>query len=726
MNKSAAIASCLLVILALLLGTRLILRHPAPDAPRSQKRVDLAHSGVDDRSAPLEAKKSDSLSGTPTIAEEVTSTEADTKEEPENKALLRGYVVDGRNNSVSKAWVGLFEPEGAFGKDEYSFLGLEPVTRELRHLAHPSGKAEITLRGPELDSPRTSATADELSLPGFPGMLFVDQTSTNEAGYFEFELQRASTPFYLQGVSPDDSSFAAGGPFRAGQGEIYLRLQGVGKLRGSVVDASSAEPLSGAIVIVENRVNAVRAQSNFQGLFSFEFLPIGSYELEAYHAEGYEPYRSKLSIASGPTEVSVSLTKLSDSKEGLRLFGAITDAITGQPIRGAEVSSAASYRTYSNDRGAYELRFLPGDEPYSLLFGVRAPGYGGVEKLVGGRTGSIEWNVSLQPSVSIKCQVVAEDGGPAGKAKVVLDQEGTARFYQRTGEDGFCAFADLPPDAQLKLFAFHPTLGRCWRNEISSRNHDLCVLKLERGRAMVDVTVKSVDGLPVGGAQVVLWERFPRGQGIAAKVRGLGYQVLASTRLDVGNVRTAVTNAGGKALFPDTFEGECLLEATLEAVQGNAALPSDPPRSEIALVDVVLDGSPIPCELVVRRPLTLSGNVHTPGGQAVEHVPILLLGMTDSEEWMGAQVALTNDRGNYRFKGLDGLRRWAVAVDAGDRSSWKPVRPDPDKEAKEEEFTTLTDRRNQQGDPASFHYFAEVPFRLDEPRWDILVELEAR
>src|SRR2546428_5162900 len=186
MKKSVAIASCLLLILALLWTTRLILRHVAPDAPLFQQEADGAHSGVDDRGAPPEAKKNDTFSEKPTVAEESNSSEANTKDDSENMALLRGYVVDGQNKPAREAWVGLFEPEGSFGKDEYSFLGLEPAARELRHLAHPSGKAEITFRGPQSDSRRTHITADDFSLPEFPGMLFDDQTFTNEEGYFEF------------------------------------------------------------------------------------------------------------------------------------------------------------------------------------------------------------------------------------------------------------------------------------------------------------------------------------------------------------------------------------------------------------------------------------------------------------------------------------------------------------------------------------------------------------
>ena len=149
----------------------------------------------------------------------------------------------------------------------------------------------------------------------------------------------------------------------------------------------------------------------------------------------------------------------------------------------------------------------------------------------------------------------------------------------------------------------------------------------------------------------------------------------------------------------------------------------DTPRSEILQFDVGGDTEPILCELIVWRPVTIRGRVHTAGGRPVEKVRIVLLGLTDSEKWMWAQGAFSSNRGNYRFRGLDPQRRWAVALEGQDQSGWKIVSSAPD-EQDEEELTTLTDRRNKTSDPSEFRYFAEVPLLTERPRLDIPVELE--
>ena len=411
------------------------------------------------------------------------------------------------------------------------------------------------------------------------------------------------------------------------------------------------------------------------------------------------------------------------------MSGTIRDGVTGLPVARAEVSTIfGEYKTLSRPSGFYELRLAEKDARGQKTFQVRAEGYGIEDKRVG-REDSWQWDVSLWPARSLKLLVVSEGQRPVAGAKaVVWVGEGSPgfRYYKVTGVDGRCTFAGLPAKHTARVFAFHSRLGRCIRDDIllsATDDDEWVTLELVRGPATVVASVRNDDDSPAVDAQVLLLEdpleRIP--------LRVLQQGRVVGARLRVfGNLRVARSDEEGRAVFHDTLEGQCFVQAVGADFAVNVLDVSrkmNISRSAIARVHSEPEREVTRCELVLRRPYTLRGHVTTSDGTALEGVQVTLLLENDDGAWiLESRSAVSNQFGIYGFTGLDPRERYAVAVQVEDQYSiplrrpqwkrWTKVSspPSSEREDEKEEFRGgPTSHSSREIRPEDMMFFAEVP-----------------
>jgi hypothetical protein len=212
-------------------------------------------------------------------------------------------------------------------------------------------------------------------------------TRTDLGGRFSllFDIQAGET---LQ-VTASHAQFGRAQVAITGPGEVTLHLPGGGYVEGRVVDDQGRPvqqfSLSSSSMARVGRGAVTQPFNSTDG--RFRLGPLSAERQIVYAiASGYQPTRSlPVVIRSGATVRNVVLT-LARSGE---LIGQVTDASTGQPIRGALVTAVEwgsrtlgkAAGTFSDANGHYTLSSVPGSRT-SLR--VRATGYqpllaGGVE-----------------------------------------------------------------------------------------------------------------------------------------------------------------------------------------------------------------------------------------------------------------------------------------------------------------------------------------------------------
>ena len=583
---------------------------------------------------------------------------ASTQREPdEEKVLLAGYTLDQDGHPLPGSRVGLYEAEGQCGNRSYSFLGLRWSWFE-----------------------RAKGPLDEITPAG---MIRLTGTESDENGYFEFRLHDLSGSYHFRCVGSERLFYYLGGPFSLADSPVRLRLQPVHELAGIVQDAESGIRVARATIDVieedpESRQDdwghvgersRVRRISDADGLFQFDVLLSGPYRVEVVHADYPGVFRQVVEI---PVEADPFVVSLVQGKEGISISGRITDALTGLSVEGAFIEdTVGKHRTVSGPSGEYRLILTQKNVKSGRHLAVRASGYGIVPEYFAGPIESQEWNVALRPARLLTCRVVSDGERPVTGAKVFVRarlvtasgrSSSSYNYYQVTDDDGVCTFSDLPSVEKVEVFAFHAVLGRSIHEDIpvgDSDDPETVTLELTSGSATVIASVRDLNGSPVSGAQVRLLELkhdIPN-----AVVRQS--IVLGALFSGFGTFRVARTDADGRAAFPDTLEGECLVQALaadypVDGVDGR----EDPARSEIARFHTEPDGE-TSCELVLWRAFTLNGNVRTPDGDGLQGVHINLLGWSDERDWvLESPVAFSNEFGNYRFTRLNPLKRLAIAV----------------------------------------------------------------
>jgi protocatechuate 3,4-dioxygenase beta subunit len=152
--------------------------------------------------------------------------------------------------------------------------------------------------------------------------------------------------------------------------------QDPGAISGQVVDAATNSPVPGAVVICHGDSGAAgRAQTNERGAYRIPGLAPGSYRLMA-QARGYEPARfpEPVGVRSGRVTENINFRLRPLAPQAGAIAGRVTDARTGEPIRGAVVMAVSrqfAARARTDARGNYVIRALPAG-----TYGVKAAARG--------------------------------------------------------------------------------------------------------------------------------------------------------------------------------------------------------------------------------------------------------------------------------------------------------------------------------------------------------------
>ncbi len=237
-----------------------------------------------------------------------------------------------------------------------------------------------------------------------------------------------------------------------------------GSIRGQVVDSTVAEPLAGADVALWETTH--RVQSNEDGYFVFEQVPVGEYAMVFFH-----PRLAHLGVSAGQTMVTVqegvttevdlgtpslatvtSNQCLFESAEGSFVFGAVLDTETRVAIPGSTVhlswteglgGRVRTRRTVADGEGWFRFCGLPKGAKASGMAEFLSMSSTAQQVAVGERGARIDFLLGEYEPSGISGRLSDQGGGqPLSGAAVRL--LGT-RYFTVTDGRGDFQFQDVPP-----------------------------------------------------------------------------------------------------------------------------------------------------------------------------------------------------------------------------------------------------------------------------------------
>ena len=200
-----------------------------------------------------------------------------------------------------------------------------------------------------------------------------------------------------------------------------------GSIAGTVRDAASATPLSGAMVSDGTRT----ALTDASGAYTIASVPVGSYTVTA-SADGYSSASATVAVVSGTTSAAnFAVAQVAPPTAG-SISGMVSDAADGMPLSGAAVSDGT--RTALTDgSGRYTIADVP---PGSYTVTASATGYSSASAtvtVVSGETSVADFSLTKVPppppkpmwvnsiafsvrgkNLCIDVKVVGDDGAVAG------------------------------------------------------------------------------------------------------------------------------------------------------------------------------------------------------------------------------------------------------------------------------------------------------------------------
>jgi hypothetical protein len=176
-----------------------------------------------------------------------------------------------------------------------------------------------------------------------------------------------------------------------------------GTLHGTVSDASSSAPISGALV----QANGYATWTNGTGDYTF-LVPPGTYDVTAYKA-GYSH-----GFSPGAVVTNGGITIRNFVLGQGSIAGVVTDAVTNATISGATVQIVPGPTVFTNGSGAYSA-FLPAG---SYAVNVSAPGHFGdsASGIVVNNTGATVHDAALDPAPELEVTAIVVDDSVLGNA----------------------------------------------------------------------------------------------------------------------------------------------------------------------------------------------------------------------------------------------------------------------------------------------------------------------
>ncbi|MDB5889112.1 MAG: hypothetical protein JWM03_1984, partial [Rhodocyclales bacterium] len=315
-----------------------------------------------------------------------------------------------------------------------------------------------------------------------------------------------------------------------------------GQVLGSVIDASSGQPLDGASVSLQSTTAGaipVVVPSDASGAFNFSNLAAGAYQLNISRA-GYQASGSLLNLSIGQ-KYDVGAFKLTALTTTGILKGVVTSKSTGSPLAGVTISiSGSNAQTATTDSsGRFEFSAL---NPGSINVAATLSGYvaaSGSATVVAGQT------LVFSPLLYTTGSPVPTTGKFSGQivdasSNVALDgvtvSLSGAASVQWTSSGGGVFTGDLAPGAYAVSYSKsgYTTVQQTFVL-VAGSNVSAGVVKLKAALTQSSLKghVLSDAGTPVSGAQVEIVGSQPLQFAKSAADGSYALAGLAGTRFDV-------------------------------------------------------------------------------------------------------------------------------------------------------------------------------------------------
>lgn len=366
-------------------------------------------------------------------------------------------------------------------------------------------------------------------------------------------------------------------------------------LRGRITLAPDGAPVEGAELLVQEGVigshgrPVFRTQCDADGNYELRHLPHGYLRLRIRHVQRGILYEEL--VARAPL---AELTHDFEFPAGTTLRGRVTDATTGAPIAGAEVSTFTGFPSAETDpAGDYELPGLSAGASTAVHLRVRAPGYGRWFASLHAPLPEPELHqdFTLLAAHRASGRVVDIDGKPVTGARLLArererDGDQTDRALACSDADGRFTLDDLRADMAHTLLVHHPGHATAAidfpADELERAHLELGDVVMQRPARLAGL-LRTPDGAPLEDLRVLLtYGRVDAGPEPSWFGEGFG----------AGRV-TARTDARGRWSFVDLPPGRYSLSAGEKGWARRAELEVALEAGESA-DDIVLELEPEP------------------------------------------------------------------------------------------------------------------------------------
>lgn len=294
-------------------------------------------------------------------------------------------------------------------------------------------------------------------------------------------------------------------PVSAGA-EVRLVLRSTVTLRGRVLDQASANPIDGAIVVLESGPHSESTRTAANGEFAFTELTLDPVRLEVLAAE-HE--RLRVTLVPGIDPVDLEL------RAGAPIHGVVVDADTNAAIAAARVVVAAQRKVDGStlrvtldgvDTGADGAFVVRSSCTDGVVLRASAPGYADGAIELDDDVSHSGLRVPLKRARELRGTARLADGSPARAARVVLlglEHHQASTRKMRAGDDGAFVVEGIDPDATFRVLVAHESASPVVVDAaLFPRDRARDVVLPERNRLTVVFTTAS--GEPWSQARIAL------------------------------------------------------------------------------------------------------------------------------------------------------------------------------------------------------------------------------
>ena len=458
-------------------------------------------------------------------------------------------------------------------------------------LSNPISGANLTIRQNDIVvALATTSTNGQYYVSGFSPGTYV--TTASAAGYRSKTL--GFTAVAGQSVTED-----------------FIMFPDPGSLGGTIVDAATASPISGATIdVLQGFILIASLTSQDDGTYSIGGLPPATYTIRVSH----ESYQTAVQGAMIYQNVQTTSNFALHANPGT-IEGTVSDIDTGQPIPGAYVNFVQGITllgtAVSDDNGGYSMSSLaPGDYVVQAL----AEGYGtktlGATVTAGG-TAQVSFALSKATGTIIGTVRDAQTANPIGGAIIGLFQNSQVMTFSLTAPDGTYTLTDVAPGTYL-VRVRAAGYQSSFEGAIVPADQTVEVdFSIRSTVATISGNVSNTSSTPIAGASI---------------------QVLLGSQI----ITTVLTDMNGDYVVPDLAPGPYSMTVTARGYQIQVAGVVAPASNENFIMRAA---SPVP---------SVQGNVYDVGSGAP--IPGSLL------EIMQNGVVITNcvadSGGAYTISGL--------------------------------------------------------------------------